>query len=204
EKLSIFGKDNSLTMKKTFYIFSFIFLSVIFYGCDKEPVDEVVKDDYLKGEAIVRFDLNGVTYGARHNDVSVVYNDNGSLTIAVNAKDEDNDFNRINFGISISSAEKGFYPTGYDFTLEQFAFSTMKLIDVPHFYMSIPNKFMLDIDNGSLTITEVNEFAKQSEGHFSFELVLQIPDEITDLSDVPYPMTQKIENGYFKYISYED
>jgi len=191
-------------MRKISYILSFVLLLAGFVACDNEPIDEEVKNDSIKGEAIVRFDWDGVTYGARHNDVSVVYNDNGSLTIAVNAKDEDNDFNRINFGISISSAEKGFYPTGYDFTLEQFTFSTMKLVDVPYFYMSIPNKFMLDIDNGSLTITEVNEFAKQIEGHFSFELVLQIPDEITDLSDVPYPMTQKIENGYFKYISYED
>lgn len=191
-------------MKKLFNISSLLLLFIFLLGCSKEPIDEIVTHDHIKGEAIVRFDWDGVTYGARHNDVSVVYNDNGSLTIAVNAKDEDNDFNRINFGISISSAEKGFYPTGYDFTLEQFTFSTMKLVDVPHFYMSIPNKFMLDIDNGSLTITEVNEFAKQIEGHFSFELALQIPDEITDVSDVPYPMTQKIENGYFKYINYKD
>ena len=97
-------------MKKTFYIFSFIFLSVIFYGCDKEPVDEVVTDDYIKGEAIVRFDLNGVTYGARANEVKSISNSNGGLTIAVNAKDENNDFNRIYFSLTISSTGKGVYP----------------------------------------------------------------------------------------------
>src|SRR5690606_6814461 len=102
-------------MKKTFYIFSFIFLSVIFYSCDKEPVDEVVTDDYLKGEAIVRFDLNGVTYGARHNDVSTNYNENGSLSIAINAKDENNDFNKVTLSIVISSTEEGIYPWDFFF-----------------------------------------------------------------------------------------
>lgn len=192
-------------MKKTFYIVSFILLLVAFLGCDKEPVDEVVKDDYLKGEAIVRFDLNGVTYGARHNDVSTNYNENGSLSIVVNAKDEDNDFNRIILSMAITSTEKGVYPTtNFANSDSTYSFIGMKYIDEPWEYFSFAYENDLEVDRGALTITEVNEYAGQIEGNFSF-ILFPPPEEELDLpDDVPYPDPQKIENGYFKYINYKD
>src|SRR5690606_10719116 len=156
-------------MKKTFYIFSFIFLSVIFLACDKEPVDEVVKDDYLKGEAIVRFDLNGVTYGARANEVKSISNSNGGLTIAVNAKDENNDFNRITLSMAITSTEKGVYPAAnFANSDSTYSFIGMKYIDEPWEYFSFAYEHDSEGDRSALTITEVNEYAGQIEGNFSF------------------------------------
>lgn len=190
-------------MKKTFYIFSFIFLSVIFYGCDKELIDEVVKDDYLKGEAIVRFDLNGVTYGARANEVKSISNSNGSLTIAVNAKDENNDFNRIYFSLTISSTEKGVYPWDIYSNSEIYSIALVKYAEEGWIYETFLSP-ETEIDRGSATVANINEFSEQIEGNFSF-ILFPPPEEELDLpDDVPYPDPQKIENGYFKYINYKD
>jgi len=194
-------------MQKTFYIFSFIFLSVIFYGCDKEPVDEVVKDDYLKGEAIVRFDLNGVTYGARHNDVVSNYDTpSGLLSIGIYAKDENNDFNKVTLSIVISSTEKGIYPWDFFFNPDpdmNFSGAVIRYAGTPWDYSTIFS-YGTEVDRGALTITEVNEYAGQIEGNFSF-ILFPPPEEELDLpDDVPYPDPQKIENGYFKYISYKN
>jgi len=190
-------------MKKTLCIFSFILLSMAFLGCDKEPIDEVVTDDSIKGEAIVRFELNGVTYGARANEVESVNNSNGSLAIVVNAKDEDNDFNRIFLSILISSAEKGTYSWDLYSNPEKYYGAVIKYADVLWDYSTIFS-YVPESDRGSLTITEVNEYARQIEGYFSFELYPLPEDELDLPPDEPYPDTQKIENGYFKYISYED
>src|SRR5690606_39275756 len=114
-------------MNKLFYILSLL-LFVTFTACHKEPIDTVVTDDYIKGKAIVRFELNGVTYGARANDVESFYNHNGILYIAANAKDENNDFDQISLSINISSAEKGFYPTdGFIINNELDSYSTALL-----------------------------------------------------------------------------
>jgi len=188
-------------MRKLSYILSFVLLSVTFLGCDKEPIDEIVTDDSIKGEAIVRFELNGVTYGARANEVVSTYDQDGSLSIAVYAKDENNDFHKITLVIVISSTEKGFYSANITSNVDRFTLAIIEYDETEWWEYSSFWENSLEIDTGSLTITEVNELSKQIEGYFSFEL-LPPPEEDLDLpEDTPYPSNIKIENGYFKYVN---
>lgn len=198
-------------MNKLFYILSLL-LFVTLTACHKEPIDTVVTDDYIKGKAIVRFELNGITYGARANDVESFYNPDGSLHIAANAKDENNDFDQITLSINISSTEKGFYPTdGFIINSELDSYSTASLkykrYSWPYttFQFSAEETTQNINRGGSLTITKVNEFAEQIEGHFSFELAPPTKEEVHNLPpDHPDLAIRKIENGYFKYVNFKN
>jgi|SRR5690554_6782734 len=197
-------------MNKLFYILSLL-LFATFTACHKEPIDTVATDDYIKGEAIVRFELNGVTYGARANDVEAIYNPNGSISVTANAKDENNDFEQITLLINISSAEKGFYPTdGFIINNELDSYSTALLKYKRYSWTYTTFQFSTEETTqninrgGSLTITEVNEFAGQIEGHFSFELAPPPNEEEHNLPpDHPDLAIRKIENGYFKYVNFK-
>ena len=191
-------------MRKTLYILSFVLLSAGFLACENEPIDEVVTNDYLKGEAIVRFDLNGVTYGARANEVVSNYdNSNGLLSIGIYAKDENNDFNKVTLSIVISSTEKDLYSWDLYSNSAAYSMAGIRYAGIPWDYNTLFS-YGTEVDRGSLTITEINEYAGQIEGNFSF-ILFPLPEEELDLpDDVPYPDPQKIENGYFKYINYKD
>jgi len=188
-------------MKKITYILCF---TLLFLGCSKEPIDEIVTDDSIKGEPIVRFEINGITYGARANDVKSNYDTaSGDLIITVNAKDEKNDFNRVYLSILVTSAEKGFYTWDYFSSPDINSTGIIRYEEESWFYMTILS-YDPDSDRGGVTITEVNESAGQIEGYFSFELFPPPEDELNLPPDIPYPSPQKIENGYFKYIDYKD
>lgn len=185
-----------------------LLFAITFVACSKESIDEIVTDDYIKGEAIVRFELNGVTYGARANDVITTHNPNGSMSIAVNAKDENNDFEQVTLLINISASEKGFYPTdGFMINNELDSHSTAllkyKRYDWTYatFHFTMEETAQNINREGSLTITEVNEFAEQIEGYFSFELAPPDEEAHNLPPDHPDLVIQKIENGYFKYVN---
>lgn len=201
-------------MKKLTYILSFVLLSAGFVACDKEPIDEEVKNDYKQGEQILRFDLNGVTHVAKGNEINTVVDLDGSMTISVNIKDERNDFNNISFTIGTSGKDLGTYNTAYVWGMmtEEYGYSQANLfyqgdlwnynthyLPDDHEFPDDVEEYFMELNRGSFTITEFNEQAGQIEGNFEFELV---PPYDLDLdNDVPYPTPQMVTNGYFKYIT---
>lgn len=199
-------------MRKISYILSFVLLSAGFVACDNEPIDEEVKNDYKQGEQILRFDLNGVTRVAKGNEISTSVSGNGSLTINVNIKDEHNDFRNISFRIIASGAEKGNYGTYYsNFSPEDAGYSSARLnyagdewdwdYSTQYTNQDIPDDQIFELNRGSITITEINENARQIEGNFEFELVPPYGLELEQ--GVPYPTAQLVTNGEFKYITVE-
>jgi len=200
-------------MKKTFYIVSFILLLVAFLGCDKEPIDEVVTDDYLKGEPIARFELDGVTYVAKGVDVySQHFNIGAPFQLVISAKDEQNDFNTIRLTIFAPSTQKGTYLTGI--TKDPFdMINTYTHASINGYYRNEATEFSTSYyegdrpatdtvtDRGVFVITDFNVAANQIEGTFKFELVPPYDLDIDPGEEYPIPI--KIENGYFKYINME-
>ncbi len=181
-------------------------------GCSKEPIDEIVTHDHIKGEPIVRFELDGVTYVAKGEDVFSQFVDiSAPFHMSVRIKDEQNDFNTFSLIIFAPSTQKGTYLTGI--TQDPFEMiNTYAHANINNYYRSSTMEFSTSYyegdrpttdtvtDRGSLVITDFNVAANQIEGTFEFELV---PPYDLDIDPEEYPSPIKIENGYFKYINLE-
>ena len=201
-------------MRKISYILSFVLLSAGFVACENEPIDEEVKNDYKQGEQILRFDLNGVTRVAKGNEINAYVSPDGSLRIDVNIKDHYSNFQNISFSMYASDAVKGTYNTAlvYGIVPEGFGHSAANLnyagdewawsYNTDYFNQELPdNTSYLELNRGSLTITDINEEARQIEGNFRFELLPPYGLELEP--NVPYPSVQTVAEGYFKYITIE-
>ena len=199
-------------MKKLFNISSLLLLFIFLLGCSKEPIDEVVTHDHIKGEPIVRFELDGVTYVAKGEDVLPRFTEIGApFYITVGIKDEQNDFKTFSLVIFAPSTQKGTYRTGI--TQDPFEMmNTYTHAGIYEYYRSSATEFSTIYyegdrpttdtvtDRGSLVITDFNVAANQIEGTFEFELV---PPYDLNIAPEEYPSPIKIENGYFKYINLE-
>lgn len=188
-------------MKKIKQLSLILFLSVGLFSCEAEKADEQLNNEFLPGEQIFRYEIDGVVKVTK--DVSVSSSGN-MISITAVFPEPNADFKTDTFTITLNKLATGTYISSvggivldetYGVTTASYkhhnvnwAYSTQNIqIDANNF----------TLQTGSLNILSINDKAKYFEGDFEFDLYAPLNVNVNNV----IPPVQ-IRNGYFQYIKY--
>jgi len=188
-------------MKKIKQLSLILFISAGLFSCEAEKTDDQLSNEFLPGEQIFRYELDGQTRVT--NDVTV--SSSGSLvTIHAVFNDAISEFKTQTFTISLNKLAVGSYVSSVgninSDDIYGFASASYKHHNVNWSYSTQNVKVNADnvtIQTGSLDILSINDKAKYFEGKFEFDLYAPLTvNENNSIAPV------KVRNGYFQYIKY--